>query len=198
MLNNRKQPQRLRLQTLEPQIKLNGPDTNDCFSLFKKSQLHFVSHETGPPQSKDIGQSSSTTTTTTTRPYYSYFAQQRTQEADIPNSPTTSDSDYYSSDSMIRSASEDEESEYDELERIRSLTPTTTKRKSSSSYSQGPWTKQEHDNFMEGYMTLGHRWALIAEQYVPTRSRRQVASHAQKYLEKLARHSSRGIARELH
>ncbi|EFC44047.1 predicted protein [Naegleria gruberi] len=50
--------------------------------------------------------------------------------------------------------------------------------------SEGPWTEEEHDLFMLGYEECGKNWSKIADEYVPSRSRTQIASHAQKYFRK--------------
>lgn len=56
----------------------------------------------------------------------------------------------------------------------------------ASLFHIGPWTDQEHAKFIEGHNKYGNRWAKISEEFVPTRTARQVGSHAQFYL------SSRG------
>eukprot|EP01080_Neovahlkampfia_damariscottae_P003956 gene3956-7212_t len=48
----------------------------------------------------------------------------------------------------------------------------------------GIWSEKEHDLFLKGYEIHGHKWSLIAKYWVLTRSRSQVASHAQKYFQK--------------
>lgn len=49
-------------------------------------------------------------------------------------------------------------------------------------YKKGRWSKDEHERFLEGIRRLGKgRWAEIAERFVISRSRVQVASHAQKF-----------------
>lgn len=45
------------------------------------------------------------------------------------------------------------------------------------------WTKEEHELFLKGYEAHGHNWKMIAD-IVRTRNRSQVASHAQKFLQK--------------
>ncbi|EFC38240.1 predicted protein [Naegleria gruberi] len=50
--------------------------------------------------------------------------------------------------------------------------------------NDGAWTEKEHADFMRGLNECGRgRWREIAENYVLTRTRTQVASHARKYLE---------------
>jgi SHAQKYF class myb-like DNA-binding protein len=54
--------------------------------------------------------------------------------------------------------------------------------------NDGAWTKREHELFLLGLNRFGHgHWRDIAEFYVKTRTRTQVASHAQKYFAKQRR-----------
>lgn len=46
-------------------------------------------------------------------------------------------------------------------------------------YNTGPWTAEEHDLFMRAYEKYGSDWSFIAKHMVRTRSRTQIASHAQ-------------------
>jgi len=49
-------------------------------------------------------------------------------------------------------------------------------------YNTGHWLTEEHESFLRGVSELGKgMWSEIADKYVKTRSRVQVASHAQKY-----------------
>lgn len=50
---------------------------------------------------------------------------------------------------------------------------------------EGPWSEAEHQRFLIGLRECGRKWGKIAEEYVLSRDRTQVASHAQKYLQKL-------------
>ncbi|KAL0491094.1 hypothetical protein AKO1_009711 [Acrasis kona] len=60
--------------------------------------------------------------------------------------------------------------------------------KSTSGLNDGSWSDEEHDKFMLGLEECGYgKWRLISEVYVKTRTRVQVASHAQKYFNKLKR-----------
>jgi|GEM_PF-2516977 SHAQKYF class myb-like DNA-binding protein len=54
--------------------------------------------------------------------------------------------------------------------------------------NSGKWSTEEHQQFLNGLeeFSPGH-WSKIAERYVPTRTRQQTASHAQKYFKKAAR-----------
>jgi SHAQKYF class myb-like DNA-binding protein len=47
-------------------------------------------------------------------------------------------------------------------------------------YNHGVWSKEEHENFLRGLNECGHCWKKIATEYVKTRDRSQIASHAQK------------------
>jgi len=54
--------------------------------------------------------------------------------------------------------------------------------------NDGPWTDQEHEDFLTGLKECGSgKWRDISEKFVKTRTRVQVASHAQKYFSKLKR-----------
>jgi SHAQKYF class myb-like DNA-binding protein len=55
-----------------------------------------------------------------------------------------------------------------------------------SRYNHGRWKKEEHELFVKAFQICGRDWARIAREFVTTRRRSQVASHAQKYLKKLA------------
>jgi SHAQKYF class myb-like DNA-binding protein len=48
----------------------------------------------------------------------------------------------------------------------------------------GSWTDEEHKAFLKGYSKHGNHWSLIAKEFVFTRTREQIASHAQKALKK--------------
>jgi SHAQKYF class myb-like DNA-binding protein len=44
----------------------------------------------------------------------------------------------------------------------------------------GPWSDTEHEDFLIGLQECGSgQWRMIADKYVKTRTRTQVASHAQ-------------------
>ena len=66
----------------------------------------------------------------------------------------------------------------------------TTKSPSSpidnTKYNTGTWTRTEHEQFVKGLEEVGKNWKEIAESYVKTRKRTQIASHAQKWFLKLA------------
>eukprot|EP01028_Stygiella_incarcerata_P003329 TRINITY_DN1656_c0_g2_i1.p1 TRINITY_DN1656_c0_g2~~TRINITY_DN1656_c0_g2_i1.p1 ORF type:complete len:314 (-),score=82.24 TRINITY_DN1656_c0_g2_i1:1266-2207(-) len=58
------------------------------------------------------------------------------------------------------------------------------------SINKGRWTRREHDCFIKGLEKHGEgNWLIIAREFVPSRTRVQVASHAQKYLRKLREQS---------
>ena len=54
----------------------------------------------------------------------------------------------------------------------------------SKSNSNGRWTKEEHNKFIEGIIKFGNDWKKV-QKYVSTRSSTQARSHAQKFLLKL-------------
>jgi hypothetical protein len=47
--------------------------------------------------------------------------------------------------------------------------------------NRGEWTTSEHEQFMKGNTLHGKNWALIAKQFVRTRTRQQVRNHAVKF-----------------
>jgi len=47
--------------------------------------------------------------------------------------------------------------------------------------NKGMWTLEEHEQFLLGYSMYGNDWKRISNEFVKTRSRSQLASHAQKY-----------------
>ena len=52
-------------------------------------------------------------------------------------------------------------------------------------YNHGRWTAAEHEAFVKAFKICGRDWSRIAREFVRTRMRSQVASHAQKYLMKI-------------
>jgi SHAQKYF class myb-like DNA-binding protein len=63
----------------------------------------------------------------------------------------------------------------------------TTDRKADG-INDGAWSDKEHEDFLKGLEECGFgKWRAISEQFVKTRTRVQVASHAQKYFGKLKR-----------
>ena len=54
----------------------------------------------------------------------------------------------------------------------------------SKSNSNGRWTKEEHNKFIEGIIKFGNDWKKV-QKYVSTRTSTQARSHAQKFLLKL-------------
>jgi hypothetical protein len=52
-------------------------------------------------------------------------------------------------------------------------------------FLEGEWNKVEHHQFLQGYAQYEKNWALIARDYVPTRSRQQVRNHAVKFFMKM-------------
>jgi SHAQKYF class myb-like DNA-binding protein len=64
--------------------------------------------------------------------------------------------------------------------------------------NDGPWTEQEHEDFLIGLKECGSgKWRDISEKYVKTRTRVQVASHAQKYFSKLKRREKKAAEQAL-
>eukprot|EP01080_Neovahlkampfia_damariscottae_P008071 gene8071-12532_t len=54
--------------------------------------------------------------------------------------------------------------------------------KRNTQFNNGHWSELEHRNFMKGYEVCGRQWAQIAKEFVKTRSRIQVISHAQQFI----------------
>ena len=50
--------------------------------------------------------------------------------------------------------------------------------------SNGRWTKEEHNRFIEAIINFGNDWKKV-QKYVSTRTSTQARSHAQKFLMKL-------------
>eukprot|EP01080_Neovahlkampfia_damariscottae_P003551 gene3551-6286_t len=50
-----------------------------------------------------------------------------------------------------------------------------------SGIKSGHWSDAEHQLFLKGYEKYGRQWSKIAREFVRTRTRVQVISHAQQY-----------------
>ena len=68
-----------------------------------------------------------------------------------------------------------------------------SKRKRSQQLKRDPtngrWTPQEHQSFLEGLNVFGREWKKVAAR-IPTRTSAQIRSHAQKYFSKMQREES--------
>jgi SHAQKYF class myb-like DNA-binding protein len=68
-----------------------------------------------------------------------------------------------------------------------------SKRKRSQQLKRDPtngrWTPQEHQSFLEGLKVFGREWKKVAAR-IPTRTSAQIRSHAQKYFSKMQREES--------
>lgn len=60
--------------------------------------------------------------------------------------------------------------------------------------NKGIWTKEEHELFLKGYNVYGNNWKKIAYEFVKTRTRSQLASHAQKYFSKCKQLKELGLS----
>ena len=70
------------------------------------------------------------------------------------------------------------------------VTPKKKRRrvsKKKSGQTEGRWTQQEHNQFLNAYSQHGRDWVKV-ENKIPTRSAEQIRSHAQKYFIKVERH----------
>ena len=56
----------------------------------------------------------------------------------------------------------------------------------TSTTSTGRWTREEHEQFLEGLKIYGREWKKVAKR-IPTRTSAQIRSHAQKYFAKIMR-----------
>ena len=55
-----------------------------------------------------------------------------------------------------------------------------------------PWTSEEHAAFLQGLSDLGRgKWRAVSRHYVPTRTPTQIASHAQKYFQRMTSNGKR-------
>jgi SHAQKYF class myb-like DNA-binding protein len=52
--------------------------------------------------------------------------------------------------------------------------------------TNGRWTQEEHEAFLEGLKVFGREWKKVAHR-IPTRTSAQIRSHAQKYFSKISR-----------
>jgi SHAQKYF class myb-like DNA-binding protein len=59
-------------------------------------------------------------------------------------------------------------------------------KESGQRHKKGTWTNEEHEAFLKGYELYGNDWKRISQELVPTRSKTQLASHAQKYFQRAA------------
>jgi len=58
----------------------------------------------------------------------------------------------------------------------------------TSNINTGRWTREEHNMFLHGLETYGKEWKKIAD-LIKTRSVVQIRTHAQKYFQKVAKHT---------
>lgn len=67
--------------------------------------------------------------------------------------------------------------------KVKIIRPTASNpKKNILAAKTGPWSYEEHEAFIEGYMKYGNKWKIISTDYVPTRDAKQVGSHALNYL----------------
>ena len=61
-------------------------------------------------------------------------------------------------------------------------------------YTGLPWTAEEHAKFLQGLSDLGRgKWRAVSKHYVPTRTPTQIASHAQKYFQRMTSSGKRKV-----
>ena len=69
------------------------------------------------------------------------------------------------------------------LEAISSLLPKQRKQYTIQQKRE-KWSDEEHDRFMEAITQFGRDWKKV-EEYIGTKTRKQIRSHAQKHFEKM-------------
>mmetsp|Transcript_9353 Transcript_9353/g.11210 ORF Transcript_9353/g.11210 Transcript_9353/m.11210 type:complete len:215 (+) Transcript_9353:454-1098(+) len=62
----------------------------------------------------------------------------------------------------------------------------------SHTINTGRWTREEHNMFLHGLETYGKEWKKIAD-LIKTRSVVQIRTHAQKYFQKVAKHTGQPV-----
>ncbi|KAL7520399.1 hypothetical protein ACHAWX_005126 [Stephanocyclus meneghinianus] len=90
------------------------------------------------------------------------------------------------SERASRRSVEDDQTEY-----ISPLSAAASAPLSSPSLNYGPWTPEEHSAFLIGHEKYGNEWKRISEEYVPTRTPKQIGSHALAYFTALGQWVSR-------
>ena len=113
---------------------------------------------------------------------------------DIIESPTRDDLKETTSFSAPNTKSNEQYNKKRETDKI--LKPESTQQKlkftvvetdgSGVSYNKGTWSAEEHEAFLKGYELYGNDWKKVSAEFVPTRSKTQLASHAQKYFQRAA------------
>ena len=66
------------------------------------------------------------------------------------------------------------------MEQIEARTSPTPRPLGRTNIHRGRWTKQEHAEFLKGLAFHGQDWKELAK-WVPTRTRTQIWTHAQKH-----------------
>ena len=72
-------------------------------------------------------------------------------------------------------------------------TPAATAIATGKKTASGRWTREEHEQFLEGLKVYGREWKKVAQR-IPSRTSAQIRSHAQKYFAKLAREEETRLA----
>lgn len=70
-----------------------------------------------------------------------------------------------------------------QIQEQKMIIPETVNEKENKEVemNRGEWTKEEHLLFLQGNKIYGKNWAMIAKNFVKTRTRQQVRNHAVKY-----------------
>ncbi|KAF0983623.1 hypothetical protein FDP41_010688 [Naegleria fowleri] len=72
--------------------------------------------------------------------------------------------------------------------RLKTSCTKSVANQNQNGHNKGWWTEDEHERFLQGLKECGNNWKLIAEKYVKSRSRTQVASHGQKWRQSCEMH----------
>ena len=76
--------------------------------------------------------------------------------------------------------------EQQEYGQLYTSTIPTLHREQNIPLNIGPWSDKEKADFERGFRECGKQWKKIADEYVLTRDRKQVSSHGQKFLMRIA------------
>lgn len=133
-------------------------------------------HVTSPPVTHP---SATTTDSNLNRQGHNHF---ESKENDENTTLTTKSVPSSRETSPLRQA----EGQFVDMGRILPSKPRkTTTQSPKQKINDGQWSEDEHKRFLEGLRVCGKgKWRAIADNFVKTRTRIQVASHAQKYFMK--------------
>jgi SHAQKYF class myb-like DNA-binding protein len=186
------------MKTIEPRFTPSGPDD---FPFSRPLHTCPPSHYENQHSTQQLPASSATPLHTYNRnhyqPYYHYHQ--------MHNNNSDSDTENTHSPSPVSPQSSTSSNNEDSPPPYSPYSPTTKRRKyphleirnkykfhmvnekkSNHKHKRGTWTAEEHEGFLRGYELYGNDWKRISQELVPTRSKAQLASHAQKYFQRAA------------